>query len=128
MKLGKVALDKGPITAGVIVHGQERSAAKKAVRAGADILELRADTFPDASPGTMETVIRELKKLGKPLLLTIRSRKEGGARTMGDRQRERLYAALMPLADAVDIELSSGAILGNVVESAKSHNKKVIIS
>ncbi|GMR05375.1 MAG: type I 3-dehydroquinate dehydratase [Thermodesulfobacteriota bacterium] len=128
MKLGGVTLGSGPTTAGVIVEGREKAAAKRAARAGADILELRADTFRDASADAMETIIRELKKLGKPLLLTIRSRKEGGLRHIPDKKREALYLALAALVDAVDIELSSSAILKNVVESARGNNKKVIIS
>lgn len=128
MKLGGVTLAGGLRTAGVIAGGRALSSAKKAVGEGADILELRADTFPDASPGAMQAVMKGLKALGKPLLLTIRSAREGGASRMGDGDRERLYTALMELADAVDIELGSGAILGNVVKSAKRKNKKVIIS
>lgn len=127
IKLGGITL-KGPRTAGVIVHGRWLAAAEKAIKAGADILELRADTFPDASAGALETVIKGLKALGAPVLLTVRSPKEGGAQAMGDKEREALYLSLMPLADAVDIELGSSAILKNVVKSARGHNKKVIIS
>ena len=128
VRLGGVALAASPRTAGVIVEGRVQSAAKKALRDGADILELRADTFPDASAGAMRTVITGLKNLGKPVLLTIRSRKEGGVHQIPDRERAKLYTALMPLVDAVDIELGSSAILKDVVGSAKDNNKKVIIS
>lgn len=128
VRLGGVTLTGGLRTAGVIVEGRAQSAAKKAAEAGADILELRADTFADASAVAMQTVMRGLKGLGKPVLLTIRSRKEGGIHPMGDRERATLYTALMPMADAVDIELGSSAILKDVVKSAKGNNKKVIIS
>ena len=126
--LGGVTLSGGLRTAGVIVEGRPQPAAKKAVDAGADILELRADTFADASAAAMQTVIRGLKGLGKPVLLTIRSLSEGGVHQMPDRDRAALYIALMDMADAVDIELGSSAILKNVVASAKDNNKKVIIS
>jgi len=116
------------MAAGVIAGERAQSAARKAVRAGADILELRADTFADASAEAMRSVITGLKGLGKPLLLTIRSRKEGGAHQIPDRERAKLYTALMPLVDAVDIELGSRAILKDVVKSAKDNNKKIIIS
>lgn len=128
MKVGGIELGRAPRAAGVIVEGREAAAAKKAAAAGADILELRADTFKDADAGKIERTLREIKAIGKPVLLTIRSAKEGGKYPITDRKREALFKTLMPLADAVDIELSSSGILENVVNSAKSHKKKVIIS
>jgi len=128
IKLGNVALDKGPRTAGVIVDGRAQSAARKAVSAGADILEVRADTFADTSPEKLKKILTELKGLGRPLLLTVRSAKEGGKKALGNRQRELLYTTLMPFVDAVDVELSSSAILENVIKSARGHKKTVVIS
>lgn len=128
MRIGGVELGRAPRAAGVIVEGREAAAAKKAAAAGADIFELRVDTFRDADVKKIEDTIRKLKALDKPVLLTIRSAKEGGKYAIPDRKREALFTALMPLADAVDIELASSGILGSVVNSAKSYKKKVIIS
>ena len=119
MKKGSGAA--GPLIAGVIVGGVKGSTVKKALRDGADILELRVDTFKETKD--LRTCCPAV-----PVLLTVRSIKEGGARPIADKKRAGIFDALMPFADMVDIELSSGRILENVVNSARRHGKKVIIS
>lgn len=118
---------QGPVVAGVIVGELRGSTVKKAVRDGADILEVRVDTFKDRDP---EAIKKDLKTIGPalPLLLTVRSVKEGGANPITDKKRAEIFEALMPFADMVDIELSSHGILKNVVNSASRHGKQVIIS
>lgn len=128
MILGGVELGKGPRAAAVIVEGAEKAAAGKAVLAATDLFELRADTFKDTSAEVLKKALTRLKWLKKPVLLTIRSRKEGGMHAIPDRKRAELFESLIPLADAVDIELGSSAILKNVVNFAKSHKKSVIVS
>ncbi|MBI5468583.1 MAG: type I 3-dehydroquinate dehydratase [Deltaproteobacteria bacterium] len=117
----------GPVVAGVIVGELKGSTVKKAIRDGADILEVRVDTFKDRDP---EAIKKDLKTIGSalPLLLTVRSVKEGGANPITDKKRAEIFEALMPFADMVDIELSSGGILKTVVNSASRHGKQVIIS
>ncbi|MFQ5735624.1 MAG: type I 3-dehydroquinate dehydratase [Thermodesulfobacteriota bacterium] len=128
MTVGGLRLGRTPRTAGVIVEGRIAEAARRAVAAGADLLELRGDTFRDADEGRLTDAIERLRAFGRPVILTIRSRKEGGKYAIPERKREALFTSLMPLADAVDIELGSSTILENVVNSAKRHKKKVIVS
>lgn len=125
MKKGSGAA--GPLIAGVIVGGVKGSTVKKALRDGADILELRVDTFKETDP---ELIKKDLRTCcpAVPVLLTVRSVREGGAAPIEDKKRAGIFDALMPFADMVDIELSSGRILENVVNSARRHGKKVIIS
>jgi 3-dehydroquinate dehydratase-1 len=128
MILGGIEIGKAPRIAAVIVEGGERAAAGKTVLAATDLFELRADTFKDTSAEAIKKALIRLKGLKKPVLLTIRSRKEGGVYAIPDRRRAELFESLIPLADAVDIELGSSEILKNVVNFAKSHKKKVIVS
>ncbi|MBI1912668.1 MAG: type I 3-dehydroquinate dehydratase [Deltaproteobacteria bacterium] len=119
-----------PRIAGVIVEEVSGRTVRKAINAGADLLEVRVDTFRDRNTATVAKELEKLKAYGGniPLLITVRSRKEGGKHPISDRKRAEMYEALMPMADLIDIELSSSEILKNVVNSADRNKKKVIIS
>jgi len=125
MKKGSGA--RGPMVAGVIVGGLKDSTVRKAVRDGADIIEARVDAFKDTDPESLRKEF-EAARLPLPLLLTVRSAKEGGAGALTDKKRAEILEVLMPFADMVDIELSSGRIIENVINSAKRHGKRVIVS
>lgn len=95
----------------------------KAKKLGADLLELRIDLL-DADA---HKALSELKKLGLPVIITNRMKQEGGAWAGSEDERIRELLSLMPLADAVDIELCAGE-RDAVVKNAKSAGKTVIIS
>lgn len=121
-----------PGIAGVITNGINRKIIKKAISNGADLLELRVDTFKDLR---IETLKKELEKLKSfnglcdiPIILTVRSKREGGRIRISDATRVGIFEALLPLVDVIDIELSSKSILQDVVNSARRQGKKVIIS
>lgn len=119
----------GPKAAGVIVEKIDIGAVKKAVSVGADLLEVRVDSFSDLDPASLAENLKKLKKIsGLPIILTVRSKKEGGIKPLSDRTRAALFDALIPYSDIIDIELSSSGIIENVVDSAKRRGKKVIIS
>ncbi len=133
MKIGRIELGRAPALAGVIVDSFHRGKIKKAVRDGADLVELRLDTFRKRDPAALVKTLRAFReggggRGGVPLVLTIRSKAEGGRYTVKDSERLELFNALMPFVDGVDIELGSGKILKHVVSSAKRHKKKVIVS
>ncbi len=120
------------MVAGVIVEGVGKGTIKKALSAGADLLELRIDTFRQRDP---RNLVRDLERLKAvegarsiPLVITVRSKAEGGLYTIADKKRLEIFQALMPFADYVDIELSSGTILKDVVRSAGRSKTKVIVS
>jgi 3-dehydroquinate dehydratase-1 len=73
-----------------------------AAAAGADCIELRLDLFPQNLPETSAQAIRECRL---PLILTVRSREEGGAfdGSIGDWRA--LMEPWLPLAAMIDIEL-----------------------
>ncbi|MBI5491972.1 MAG: type I 3-dehydroquinate dehydratase [Deltaproteobacteria bacterium] len=120
---------KAPGIAGVLAGEINGASIKRAARSGADLTEVRVDTFRERDPDTLAEGLKRLRsKANLPVILTVRSRKEGGKYAIGDKERLELFKNLMPFADIADIELSSGGIIKNVVDSAKGHGKKVIIS
>jgi len=122
-------VDPRPKVAAVITGGIKPLEIKKAASLGADLLEIRVDTFASLDDGRLIASFEKLKKSSRlPILLTIRSEREGGQAKLADRERARLFESLIPFADLVDIELSSGRILKTVVDSAKKNKKRVIVS
>lgn len=128
MKIRGVELGRTPRTVGVVVDEIKSSIIKRSLEIGADCLELRVDTFRDRRVEPLASAVKKLDKAGLPLIVTVRSRKEGGKFPVPDRERISVFNALMPFADMVDIELSSSKSLKNVIKSAKRQDKKVIIS
>lgn len=95
----------------------------KAKQLGADILELRIDLIEEDP----ERIIKELKELGLPIIVTNRMKKEGGSWEGDEPERIRKLISLIPHAFAVDIELCA-QMRDMVVSKAKHAGKKVIIS
>jgi 3-dehydroquinate dehydratase-1 len=121
----------GPWVAGVIVGGVNQTTIKRALGAGAELLELRVDTFARREPHELVRQIKRLKAVkgySTPIIITVRCKAEGGDGAMDDPERLRVFTALMPFADYVDIELSSTAILKDVIRLAKRTKTKVIVS
>jgi 3-dehydroquinate dehydratase-1 len=97
--------------------------AKKAKKLGADILEVRIDLLDmDA-----HTALSEIKKLNLPVIITNRMKQEGGVWERSEAERIRILLSLLPLADAVDIELCAPE-RDAVVKKARREEKIVIIS
>jgi len=114
----------------VCVLSDERGITRQAAAArkqGARLIELRADLTGTPLPETA-ALLKEIKKASRlPVILTIRSKKEGGKFSGSESQRLELFNSLIPSADLVDIELSS-RILKDVLKTARRRGKKVIIS
>jgi 3-dehydroquinate dehydratase-1 len=93
-----------------------------------DAIEARIDLFRDRSPHHVEAVLRQLGQARVPLIATIRTTREGGCWTESERERERLFDLVLPLVDAVDLELSSRALARRVGRKARDLRRTVIIS
>ena len=65
---------------------------------------------------------------GKPLLATVRSREEGGAIEIDDDKRYEIYKEVIPLVDAIDVELRSSKLLKRVLPICKERGKLLIAS
>ncbi|MFD7653490.1 type I 3-dehydroquinate dehydratase [Actinosynnema sp. NPDC059797] len=101
-------------------------AAEEARAARVDVAEIRVDRFADT--GTAH-VLRQVEAFkGLPTLATARSRAEGGFWRGTEEERLDLFRAVTPHVDAVDVELSSRAILDEVVATAREHDVLAVVS
>jgi len=120
VSIGSLTLNRSVIAA---IGENPVSSAKKAKQLGADILELRIDLLSQNPQGVLE----ELKKLGLPVIITNRMKDQGGSWQASEEERIRELLLLLPLADAVDIELCARD-RDSVVNKARKAGKTVIIS
>lgn len=123
IKIGKLRLGEIPSIA-LCVSDTEKKEAIKAAKA--DLIEIRLDTFKNLEINHVVSRIKDLKSLGFSLILTIRSKKEGGRRVLSEGKRLSLFSSLIRLVDAVDIELKSSIILKVICLAAR--HKKVLIA
>ncbi len=134
IKIGKVILGKGPVIALTVTDKETPGSIKKIkswVKAAGRLpllLEIRIDRFRNLSDSYVLSKIRSLKKSGLPLIATLRSRKEGGARALSGSARLGLFKKILPLVNAVDVELSSSGLSQKLIPLAHRSGKRVILS
>lgn len=128
VSIGNLRLGGIPRVAGVIVDGWNKAIVDRAVAEGADLLELRIDCFKSLKEERVLEAVTKIKKRGLPLIATIRKKEEGGKKSIDDKRRLQLFKKVIPLVDAVDIELGSSRILKDVIDLAHRMDKKVIVS
>jgi 3-dehydroquinate dehydratase I len=110
-----------------------RHLSRDAVRAaeeGADLLEVRADAFPQGarSPEALTAALKAVRRAARrPLLLTLRHRREGGGWTRSEAERLSLFKETMGAVDAVDVEGGS-TIAARVVRAARKAGKWTVLS
>jgi 3-dehydroquinate dehydratase-1 len=93
---------------------------------GVDVAELRVDWYSSFEPGYVRGQVAMFR--GLPTLATVRSKTDGGYWPGTEPERLRLYEALLPEVDAIDVELSAAEILPGVVDAAKAQDKLVVVS
>ena len=97
-----------------------------AAAAGIDVHELRVDRFPGADP---EDVARRVAAFaGRTTLLTVRSAGEGGDWRGPEALRLALFRRLVPMVGGVDVELSAGPLVPEVVALARGEGRVVVVS
>lgn len=99
---------------------------RRAHARGLDVAELRIDTYLYSDGDYVVDQVHRFASL--PTIATIRTEREGGHWTGSDSDRRDLFKRSIPEVDGIDIELSSGSILPEVVAAAKANDKVVIIS
>lgn len=120
VRIGGLELEKSIVA---VIGKNPLDCAKKAKKLGADILEVRIDLLDM----DVCTAILELKALDLPVIITNRMKQEGGEWDGSEDERIRTLLSLLPLADAVDIELCAKE-RDAVVKKARTEGKTVIIS
>ncbi len=124
IKIGKTELGKIPRTAIAIADRENNKFTKSTF---VDILEIRVDQFKKTDPIYVRNIIKTRRKIGLPLILTVRNKEEGGQKDISKELKLRIFKECMPLVDAVDIELRS-PILSEVIKIARKNKKVVIVS
>ncbi|WP_135603915.1 type I 3-dehydroquinate dehydratase [Methanococcoides sp. NM1] len=104
--------------------------AKAAAYLGADILEIRLDLLGINTPGEVTDILKKLRSdTGLPCIATNRLQTEGGNWEGSEDDRINLLEEILPLTDAIDVELSADPQLRDrLVKKAKEAGKAVIIS
>ncbi len=97
---------------------------KEAKNLGADIIELRVDTFSDTSVEKVREFIDFVHSYGLKTILTVRDPKEGGSEV---KNREEIFKKLSRISDFVDVELRNKDLIFKVREW-KGENTKIIVS
>lgn len=128
VRIGKVTLGKGPTIALTLTDSESPQQIQKAKALGARLLEIRIDRFRRLEEDTIVKRVRSLRRLGVPLIATIRCRKEGGGRMLSDHQRLHLFKKILPWVEAIDLELSSKRLTKTLVPLAHRRGKRVILS
>lgn len=105
---------------GVISYFPIESAYIRGCKKYVDIIEIRADLIGEKYPQAIE----KFSKI-KPVMLTIRSEKEGGYPFP---LRKEAYLKYIPEVDFIDVEISSIPELEEVIYNARSQKKKVVLS
>ncbi|HYY05402.1 MAG TPA: type I 3-dehydroquinate dehydratase, partial [Candidatus Limnocylindria bacterium] len=93
----------------------------------ADLVELRGDLLADPGADALRALLGRLRAAGRPVILTVRSAAEGG-RPLDEARRRALYAAGLPQADAIDVEIASTALVRELVPEARAAGRTVILS
>lgn len=122
LRLGSVELGPQPAVAIAI----QRAEAPQALRDAAPgaIVELRLDALDDPTPAAACAFAQ--RYTGFPLLATIRHREEGGGWKGSEAERLACFQAVVPLVDAVDVEIAVGSISESVVAVAHEAGRLVI--
>lgn len=107
--------------------------AKKALQEGADLIEVRVDTLHSRERRDLPAILASIRDVCPlPVIATVRSPIEQGSRSgtykLDDEERKRIFEAVLPQVDLIDIELSSTSINEALVKLAHREKKKVILS
>ena len=123
--IGTVALSAGAPR--IVAAGGAAEVDALAAAEGADLVELRADLWDAPSATALPDLLKRLRGAGRPVILTVRAAAEGG-RPLDEGLRRALYAAGLPHADAIDVEIASPALAAELVPRARAAGRTVILS
>ena len=129
VKIGSFDLSEGPAVVAVISHIPVEQA-RAAFLQGADILEIRLDLLGIKDTKSALEMITGLKEeVNLPCIATNRLPVDGGKWEGPEKKRIQLLLDILPVVDAVDVELAAAADLREkLISSAHELGKTVIVS
>jgi 3-dehydroquinate dehydratase I len=90
-------------------------------------VEIRVDALLAQNTPVTE-IEKALRKKKQPVLLTLRIPAEGGQLAWKVAERRALFLRLLPLVEAIDVELATARVMAPVLAVAKRAGKAVILS
>jgi 3-dehydroquinate dehydratase I len=100
---------------------------REGIESGLDVAEIRIDLFSSLDHGHVLAQVRRFVDVAS--LATIRLAAEGGRWQGAEPDRLRLFLAVLPEVDGIDVELSSDrTTLTTLVAEAKRQDKTTIVS
>ena len=111
----------------IVAAGGAAEADALAAVADADLVELRADLWDAPSTAALPALLKRVRGASRPVILTVRAAAEGG-RPLDEGLRRALYAAGLPHADAIDLEIASTELAADLVPRARAAGRTVILS
>jgi len=126
LSIGKVQLGRVPRV--VLVVDSDYATLSSARKNGVHLLEARIDRFKQTDSSFILKQLKALRKYNLPVLATVRSKSEGGRAKLTAAQRLIIYKQILPLIDAIDVELSSLPSLASIIPQARKKKKTIIIS
>ncbi len=125
MRIGSVELGKLPITVGTVCSDLNISSE---TLEQIDVFEIRIDMLEKQFLDNPVRVINSIRqRYDKPLILTVRSKLEGGITSFADDARYEIFKNAISIVDAIDVELSSPELMKRVANLCKE-NKKLLIA
>lgn len=118
------ALRAGQVVGSVADAAFLGRATEAAVGEQCDVVEFRAEAWG----GQLGAVAEAMEACPLPVLLTVRAAEEGGLAALDEAARRALFAALMPHAALVDVELAHLGTLASVVAEARERGLPVVAS
>jgi len=92
-----------------------------------DAVEVRVDALLEEKV-PVEEIEAALRKKKHPVLLTLRIAAEGGQRAWKVRERQELFSRLLPLVEAIDVELATAAVMWQVLTKARLMGMPIVFS
>lgn len=128
VRIGKLLLGQEPVIALTVTDLDSPKFLQKTKHQGVKVLEIRIDRFKNLNENHLLKKIHLFRKLGLPLIATIRSRGEGGGRFLSDSKRAELFKKILPWVQAIDLELRSKELQKSLIPLARQQKKAVILS
>jgi 3-dehydroquinate dehydratase-1 len=131
--MAKILQRTPAVCASIIEHSVDEFLSTVRLARNADIVELRADGLKFEG-GAYEAEVKRLLRNARlqtelPIILTIRSEKEGGVFPGSEREIANCLKEGLRLADAIDVELRMNSELRDeIIQLARSSNVDVIVS
>src|SRR3954466_11259439 len=113
----KLQIGRIPRVVGVLGKFESLAGFARTGQKTCDIAEVRLDLIGTDSDWLNEC--RAVESSGTPVLLTLRSKNEGGKSALTNEQRTAILETALPVVSAVDVELSRGLAESPLADEAR---------